>query len=54
VRVHLTLQPEEVWLGVMDAAAEVRPTMRRGVTSLEEVDAADSEQFGGWGLHLAR
>jgi anti-sigma regulatory factor (Ser/Thr protein kinase) len=54
VRVHLSLHRGELWLGVMDGAGGVQPVRRRAVTSLEEIDAAEGEGFGGWGLQVVQ
>ncbi|XVQ09969.1 ATP-binding protein [Spirillospora sp. CA-255316] len=54
VRVHLSRRGGELWLGVLDGAGGVRPVLREVVGSVEELDASAAEDFGGWGLRLAR
>ncbi|MFI0357480.1 ATP-binding protein [Actinomadura sp. 9N407] len=52
VRIHMSRRPNGLWLKILDGAAERQPFRRRTVTSVEAVDAAESESFGGWGLQL--
>jgi hypothetical protein len=53
LRVQLSRRAEGLCVKVLDGAARREPFMRRTVASVEEVDAADGEEFGGWGLRLA-
>ncbi|MEW2353658.1 ATP-binding protein [Spirillospora sp. NPDC029432] len=54
VRVYGTVEPARLWLAVSDAFPERDPAPRNAVSTVEEIDAAGSEEFGGWGLMLVR
>ncbi|MFB4319580.1 ATP-binding protein [Actinomadura sp. 21ATH] len=54
VRVRLSRREDGLWLKVLDGAERREPVVRETVTCVEDVDAAEGDAFGGWGLQLVR
>ncbi|XVQ10298.1 ATP-binding protein [Spirillospora sp. CA-255316] len=52
VRLYINAVPERLVIGVSDAAVGRAPRAREAVSTVEEIDQAASEEFGGWGLML--
>ncbi|XVQ11842.1 ATP-binding protein [Spirillospora sp. CA-255316] len=52
VRLYLTALPKRLVIGVSDAAVGRAPRVREAVSTVEEIDQAGSDEFGGWGLML--
>nr|BFE33080.1 hypothetical protein GCM10010200_053310 [Actinomadura rugatobispora] len=52
VRLYLAALTERLVIGVSDAAVGRAPQARQAVSTVEEIDRAGSDEFGGWGLML--